>query len=68
MVDEALKSFKKLIKKLYTKRDTSSKLKESKSALKTFAIEYQIDGKDWFDPDLFLVNAKQSITNLLFDT
>ena len=29
------------------------------------AIQYRIDGKDWIDPDLFLVNAKQSITNLL---
>ena len=29
--------------------------------------QYGIDGKDGFDPDLFLVNAKQSITNLLFN-
>ena len=28
-------------------------------------MQYRIDGKDWIDPDLFLVNAKQSITNLL---
>ena len=27
-------------------------------------IQYRIDGKDWIDSDLFLVNAKQSITNL----
>ena len=59
VVDEALESFKNLIKKLYTKRDTSFQLKESKSALKKFAIKYRIDGKDWIDPDLFLVNAKQ---------
>ena len=26
------------------------------------------DGKDWFNIDIFLVNAKQSITNLLIDT
>ena len=26
-----------------------------------------MDGKDRFDPDLFLVNAKQSITNLLIN-
>ena len=38
MVDEALESFKNLIKKLYNKRDTSFQLKESKSALKKFAI------------------------------
>ena len=47
--------------------DTSFQLTESKSALKKFAIRYRSDGKDWFDPDLFLVNAKQSITNLLID-
>ena len=67
MVDEALKSFKNQTKKLYNKRDTSLKLKETKSALKKFAIQYRIDGKDWIDPDLFLDNAKQSITNLLIN-
>ena len=65
VVDEALESFKNLIKQLYKKRDTSFQLKESKSALKKFAMQYRIDGKDWIDPDLFLVNARQSITNLL---
>ena len=43
-------------------------MKESKSALKKFAMQYRIDGKDGFDPDLFLVNANQSITNLLIMT
>ena len=42
-------------------------MKESKSALKKFAIQYRIDGKDRIDPDLFLDNAKQSITNILID-
>ena len=32
-----------------------------------FAMQYRLDGKDWIDPDLFLVNAKQSIINLLID-
>ena len=63
-VDDALESFKNLIKRLYNKRDNSFQLKESKSALKKFAIQYRIDGKDWIYSDLFLVNAKQSITNL----
>ena len=36
--DEALESFKYLIKKLYNKRNTSFQLKASKSALKKFAI------------------------------
>ena len=30
-------------------------------------MQYRIDGKDWIDPDLFLVNAKPSITNLLIN-
>ena len=68
MVDEALESFRNLNKKLYNKRDTSFQLRESKSPLKKFAIQYRIDGKDWIDSDLFLVNAKQSITNLLINT
>ena len=67
LVDEALESFKHLIKKLYNKRDTYFQLKESKSALNKFAMQYRIDGKDWIDPDLFLVNAKQSITNILIN-
>ena len=46
VVDESLESFKNLIKKMYNKRDTSIQLKESKSALKKFAMQYQIDGKD----------------------
>ena len=67
VVDEALESFKNQIRKLYNKRDTSFELKVLKSALKKFAIQYRIDGKDWIDPELFLVNAKQSMTNLLID-
>ena len=31
-------------------------------------MQYRIDGKDWIAPDLFLVIAKQSITNLLINT
>ena len=42
-------------------------MKESKSASKKVAIQYRIDGKDSTDPDLFLDNAKQSITNLLIN-
>ena len=42
VVDEALESFKNLIKKLYNKRDTFFQLRESKSALKKFAIQYGI--------------------------
>ena len=68
MVDETLESFKNLITKLYNKRDTSFQLRESKSVLKKFAIQYRIDGKDWIDPDLFLLNSKQPITNHMINT
>ena len=68
MIDQALESFKNLIRILYNKREISFELKESKSALIKFAIQYQREGKDEFDHDLFLVNAKQPITNLLINT
>ena len=42
-------------------------MKESTSGLQKFAIQYRIDGKDLINPDLFLDNAKQSITNYLVD-
>ena len=66
MVDEALGSFKNLIKKLYNKRGISFQLRESKFALKKFAIRYRL--KDWIGPDLFLLNSKQPITNLIINT
>ena len=44
VVDKVLESFKNKIIKMYEKRDTSFQLKESKSALKKFAIQYRIDG------------------------
>ena len=46
VVDEVLESFKNLIKKLCNRRDTSFQLKESKFALKKFAKQYRIDGKE----------------------
>ena len=64
--DEALESFKNIIKILYNKRDTSFQQRESKSALKKFAIQYRVE--DWIDPDLFLLNSKQPITNLIINT
>ena len=45
VVDKVLESYKNKIKKMYEKRDTSFQLKESKSALKKFAIQYRIDGQ-----------------------
>ena len=49
VVDKMLESFKNKIKKMYAKKDTSFQLKESKSALKKFAIQYRIDGSNGYD-------------------
>ena len=50
---------------MYEKRDTSFQLKESKSALKKFAIQYRLDGSNGYDPESFLLNFKQPITNIM---
>ena len=68
VVDKVLESFKNKIKKMYEKRDTSFQLKESKSALKKFAIQYRIDGSNGYDPESFLLNSKQPITNLMINS
>ena len=68
VVDKVLESFKNKIKKMYQKRDTSFQLKESKSALKKFAIQYRIDGSNGYDPESFLLNSKQPITNLMINS
>ena len=65
VVDEALESFKNLIKKLYNKRDTSFHLRESKSAFKKFAIQYGIKGLNEYSPESFLLNSRLLITNLV---
>ena len=67
-VDKVLESFKKKIKKMYEKRDTSFHLKESKSALKKFAIQYRIDGSNGYDPEPFLLNSKQPISNRMINS
>ena len=67
MVDEALESFKILIKKIVQQERHFLPLERVKICVEKFAMQYRIDGKDWIDPDLFLVNAKQSVTNLLIN-
>ena len=52
---------------MYEKRDTSFQLKESKSALKKFAIQYRIDGLNGYDPETFLLDSKQLITNRMIN-
>ena len=63
-----LETFKNKIRKICEKRDTSFQLKESKSALKKFAIQYRIDGSNGYDPVSFLLNSKQPITNLMINS
>ena len=68
VVDKVLESFKKKIKKIYEKRETLFQPTQSKSALKNFAIQYRIKGSNGCDPESFLLNAKQPITNLMINT
>ena len=53
---------------MYEKRDTLFQPTQSKSALKSFVIQYQIKGSNGYDPDLFLFNSKLPITNLMINT
>ena len=68
VVEKVLESFKNKIKKLYEKRDTLLQPTQSKSALKNFAIQYRTKGSNGYDPELFLLNSKQSITNLMINS
>ena len=65
VVDKVLESFKNKIKKMHDMRDTLFQPIQSKSALKNFAIQYRIKGLNGYDPELFLLNSKQPITNLM---
>ena len=42
--------------------------KQSKSALKKFAIQYRIKRSNGWDPESLLLNSKQPITNLMINT
>ena len=53
---------------MYEKRDTLLQHIQSKSALKNFAIQYQIKGLNGYNPESFLLNSKQPITNLMINT
>ena len=68
MVDKLLESFKNKIKKNYEKRDSLFQPTQTKSALKILAIQYRIKGSNGYDPESFLLNAKQPITNLMINT
>ena len=68
VVDEALESFKNLIKKLYEKMVTLFQPTQSKSALNNFAIQYRINGSNGYNPVSYLLSFKQPITNLMINT
>ena len=68
VVDKVLESFKNKIKKMYEKGDTLFQPTQSKSALKSFAIQHQIKELNRYDPESFLLNSKQPITNLMINT
>ena len=51
VVDKVLESLKNKINKMYEKKKTFFQLKESKSALKKFAIQYRIDGSNGYGPE-----------------
>ena len=68
VVDTVLESFKNKINKIYEKSDTLFQTSQSKSALKNFAIQYQIKGLNGYDRESFLLNSKQLITNLMINT
>ena len=68
VIDKVLDSFKNKINKMYEKRDTLFKPTQSKSALNNFAIQYQIKRLNGYDPESFLLNSKQPITNLMINT
>ena len=68
VVDKVLESFKNKLKKMYEKRDTLFQPTQSKSALKNCAIHHQIKGSNGYDPESFLLNSKQLITEVMINT
>ena len=48
--------------------DTLFQPTQPKSALKNFEIQRQIKGLNGYDPESFLLNSKQPITNLMINT
>ena len=53
---------------MYEKRDTLFQPTQSKSVLKNFAIQYQLKELNGYDPETFLLNSKQPISNLMINT
>ena len=68
VVDTVLEYFKNKIKEIYEKRDTLFQPSQSKYALKNVAMQYQIKGLNGYDPESFLPNSNQPITNPMLNT
>ena len=68
VVDKVLESFKNKINKMYEKRNTLFQPIQPKSALRNFAIQCRVEGINGYDPESFLLNSKQPITNLMIST
>ena len=65
---KCLSLLKNNIKKMYEKIDTLFQPTQSKSAFKNLAIQYRIKGSNDCDPESFLLNSKQPITNFIINT
>ena len=52
---------------MYEKRDSLFQPTQTKYALKNFAIQYRIKGSNGYDPESFLLNSKEPITNLMIN-
>ena len=68
MFDKVLESFKHKIEKIYEKRDSLFQPTQIKCALKNFAIQYGVKGSNGYNPELFLLNSMEPITNLMTNT
>ena len=67
MVVVALESFKNLIKKTVQQERHFLSIERVKICVEKVRDSVSNRRTNWIDPDLFLVNAKQSITNLLIN-
>ena len=67
VVDKVLESFKNKIKKMYEKRDTLFQ-PTVQICFENIAIQHEIKGLNGYDPESFLLNSKQPITNLMINT
>ena len=53
---------------MYEKRDALFQPTQSKSTLKNFTIQYEINGLNEYYQESFLLNSKLIITNLMINT